>query len=82
MVMNLMISVNINAFVKPKRRNKKREIQILCMMILAGLTLFMLSGGVTSSSGDTTHTSTSEKSGSGAGYWAVGLKIAKLSSIS
>ena len=68
MVMNHMISLNSNAFVKPKRTSKMREIQTLCMMSLVGLGLLMLSGGVTSSSRDKTHTSTFERSGGGGGY--------------
>ena len=40
--MNHMIFLNSNAVAKPKRRNKKREMQTLLMLGLTGLALFML----------------------------------------
>ena len=60
--------LNSNAVAKPKRSNKKREVQALCMLGLLGLALFMLSGCVTSSSGNPTPTSTLDESNGGGGY--------------
>ena len=69
-----MIFLNPNAVSTSSRRNKKREIQTLCMLSLVGLTLFMLSGCVTSPSGSSAPTSSAEKGtgdgggGGGGGY--------------
>jgi len=66
--MNHIIFVNSNAVSIPKRRNKKREIQTLCVLGLVGLALFMLSGCGPDLSGNPTPTTTMEKSGGGGGY--------------
>ena len=66
--MNHIIFVNSNAVSIPKRRNKKREIQTLCVLGLVGLALFMLSGCGPDLSGNPTPTTTLEKSGGGGGY--------------
>ena len=60
--------LNSNAVARPERRNKKPEIQTLCMLGLVGLALFMLSGCGPDLSGDTTPKTTLEKSGGGGGY--------------
>ena len=66
--MNHIIFVNSNAVSIPKRINKKREIQTLCVLGLVGLALFMLSGCGPDLSGNPTPTTTLEKSGGGGGY--------------
>ena len=60
--------LNSNAVARPVRRDKKREIQTLCMLGLVGLALFMLSGCGPDLSGNPTPTTTLEKSGDGGGY--------------
>ena len=65
--MNHMIFVNSNAVSRRKRRNKKRELQTLCVLGLMGLALFVLSGCATSSSKNSAPTSTLEKNGGGSG---------------
>ena len=59
--------INSNAVSTPKRRNKKRQTKILCMLGLMGLTLFMLSGCASSSSVNSAPTTTLENSGGGSG---------------
>ena len=66
--MKNMTFLNSNAVARPERRNKKREIQTLCMLGLVGLALFMLSGCGPDLSGNPTPTTTLEKSGGGGGY--------------
>ena len=63
--------LNSNAVAKPERRNKKQEIQTLCMLGLVGLVglaLFMLSGCRPDLSGNPTPITTLEKSGGGGGH--------------
>ena len=68
--MKNMTFLNSNAVARPERRDKKREIQTLCVLGLLGLTLFMLSGCGPDLSGNSTPTTTMEKSGGsgGGGY--------------
>ena len=66
--MKNMTFLNSNADARPERRNKKREIQTLCMLGLVGLALFMLSGCGPDLFGNPTPTTTLEKSGGGSGY--------------
>ena len=65
-----MTFLNLNEVARPERRNKKREIQTLYVLGLVGLALFMLSGCGPDLSGNSTPTTTMEKSGGsgGGGY--------------
>ena len=65
--MKNMTFLNSNAVARLERRDKKREIQTLCMLGLLGLTLFMLSGCGPDLPGNSTPTTTMEKSGGSGG---------------
>ena len=62
-----MIFVNSNAVSMPKRRNKKRELQTLCVLGLMCLALFVLSGCATGSYENPAPRSTLEESRDGGG---------------